>query len=205
MEQVYMELARDAGLRVMDSRLLDLNGRPAFATERFDRGATGRLFTHTLGGLLNFSHRDIGLDYANLAQVMQALRVPAESFTQAYSRAAFNAAMSVRDDHAKNFAFVKGRADKWDISPAYDLTYMTGPGGFHTMTFAEGRGRDPTKADLLRLAPYYGVSEPKARLIIESMVDVAQRVRSAAQALGVRKSTWAPAVDRLAVIGRSLA
>lgn len=44
----------------------------------------------------------------------------------------------------ENFAFITGRNNQWDISPAYDLTYMSGPGGYHTMTFAGGETQDPT-------------------------------------------------------------
>jgi serine/threonine-protein kinase HipA len=204
LEQTYMQSARDAGLRVMDSVILTIRGKPAFATERFDRAPTGRSFTHTLGGLLHFSHRAIGLDYANLAQAMDALQVPPDAYAEAYARAVFNAAMSVRDDHAKNFAFVKGPDGRWDISPAYDLTYMSGPGGYHTMTFAGGASPDPTRQDLLNLAPYYHLTETQARPIIQTMAEVARKVVPMAQEMGVSKATLAPIAQRLDAINRSI-
>lgn len=204
-EQVYMDCARKAGLLVMESRVLDLRGKPAFATERFDRSRAGRVFSHTLGGLMHFSHRTIGLDYANVAQVMEALQVPEPAFREAYMRAAFNAAMSVRDDHAKNFAFVKGIDNRWDISHAYDLTYMRGPGGYHTMTFADGNSVDPTHADLLKLAHHYHLDEAAARPIIEAMVDVARQVGPMARGMGVSQNTLAPIEFRLSELARSVA
>jgi serine/threonine-protein kinase HipA len=205
MEQVYMDCARQAGLLVMDSRILNLHGKAAFATERFDRSPAGRVFSHTLGGLMHFSHRTIGLDYANVAQVMEALQVPEPAFREAYKRAAFNAAMSVRDDHAKNFAFVKGSDNRWDISHAYDLTYMPGPGGYHTMTFADGNSVDPTQADLLKLASHYHLDEAEARPIIQAMVDTARQVAPMARDLGVSQKTLAPIERRLGEIARSMA
>ncbi|WP_082582903.1 type II toxin-antitoxin system HipA family toxin [Frateuria sp. Soil773] len=204
MEQVYMDCARSAGLQVMDSRLLDLNGKPAFATERFDRQPDGRVFCHTLGGLLHFSHRAIGLDYINVSEAMDELAVPEPAYRQAYMRAVFNAAMSVRDDHAKNFAFVLGADNEWDISPAYDLTYMTGPGGYHTMTFAEGTGQDPTQEDLLKVAPHYRVEQTEAKQIIEAMVQVARQVGTMARGLGVGRATLAPIEKRLNDISKSI-
>lgn len=204
MEQVYMDCARKGGLAVMDSRLLSLNGKPAFATERFDRSDAGRVFCHTLGGLMHFSHRTSGLDYVHVAQVMQALKVPQAAFRQAYMRAVFNAVMSVRDDHAKNFAFVKGRDNQWDISPAYDLTYMQGPGGYHMMTFAEGDKADPTREDLLRLAPHYLVDDAEARPIIQAMVDVARNAGAMARGMGVSKATLSPIVKRLDALSQSM-
>lgn len=204
MEQVYMDSAREAGLWVMDSVLLNLHGKPAFATERFDRTPAGRVFCHTLGGLLHFSHRAGGMDYVNVAEVMDRLHVPEPSYRQAYARAVFNAAMSVRDDHAKNFAFVLGKDNAWDISPAYDLTYMSGPGGYHTMTFAGGDLRDPTQADLLNLATHYRVDRAEARQIIEGMAAVSHRVPLMARGLGVSQDTLAPIERRLTEIGRSI-
>ena len=205
MEQVYMECARNAGVEVMRSVLLDLNGRPSFATERFDRSPAGRVFTHTLGGLLHFSHQMIGLDYVNVAQVMDALQVPERSYRQAFTRAVFNAAMSVRDDHAKNFAFMKGKDNRWDISPAYDLTYMVGPGGHHTMTFAGGRSQDPTHQDLMNLAPHYHLAEAEAEPIIQTVLDVAREMAPMARDLGVTSNTLSPITQRLDVIAQSLA
>lgn len=204
LELAYMTSARNAGLQVMDSRVFTIEGKHAFATERFDRSPAGRVFTHTLGGLMHFSHRRFGLDYGTVAQVMDALQVPQAAYREAYARAVFNAAMSVRDDHAKNFAFIKGLNNQWDISPAYDLTYMTGPGGYHTMTFAEGDTRDPTRQDLLNLAPHYHLSEVQARPIIQAMAEVARQLMPMAREMGVSKATLDPISDRLGVINASI-
>lgn len=204
LEQVYMDCARRVGLKVMDSRIVMLHGKPAFATERFDRTAAGRIFCQTLGGLMHFSHRAVGLDYVHVAQVMDALQVPEEAYLEAYRRAVFNAAFSVRDDHAKNFAFVKGQDNRWDVAPAYDLTYMQGPGGYHTMTFAEGRGRDPAAADLLKLAPHYRVSEAAAGLILEEMIEAADEIGGRARDLEVSRKTMAPIEKRLQTISKAL-
>jgi len=197
MELAYMRSADDAGLQVMDSRVLDIGGKQAFVTERFDRTYAGKVYTHTLGGLLHFSHRSIGLDYANIAQVMDKLEVPSAAYSQAYARAVFNATMSVRDDHSKNFAFVKSRGNCWDISPAYDLTYMAGPGGYHTMTFAGGASQDPTGPDLLNLAPHHYLTEAQARPIIQNMIEVANRVVPMARTMGVSQATLAPSTRGL--------
>lgn len=204
LEQAYMTSARNAGLQVMDSRILTIRGKHAFATARFDRSPAGRVFTHTLGGLMHFSHRRIGLDYGIVAQVMDELQVPQGAYREAYARAVFNAAMSVRDDHSKNFAFIKGQNNQWDISPAYDLTYMTGPGGYHTMTFAEGDTQDPTQQDLLNLAPHYHLSEVQARPIIQAMAEVARQMVPMAREMGVSEATLDPIADRLRAINASI-
>jgi serine/threonine-protein kinase HipA len=203
-EQAYMDIARAAGLHVMDSTVMDINGKPAFATRRFDRTADSRVFCHTLGGLLHYSHRAIGLDYAHLAEAMDDLSVPEASYAQAYRRAVFNAALSVRDDHAKNFAFILNPLNQWDLSPAYDLTYMEGLGGHHTMTFAGGRSRDPTRDDLLRLASHYHVDESEAARIMDEIQGVAADIGPQALGLGANKQTVSAITNRLRTILNAL-
>lgn len=85
-----------------------------------------------------------------------------------YRRTVFNVLAHNRDDHVKNFAFVMADDGEWSLSPAYDLTYATGPGGEHPMTIA-GEGRDPGPDDLLRLADPAGISPRAARAIIDEV------------------------------------
>jgi serine/threonine-protein kinase HipA len=203
-ERAYMDIARAAGLHVMDSQLMDINGKPAFATRRFDRTADSRVFCHTLGGLFHYSHRAIGLDYAHLAEAMDDLSVPEASYAQAYRRAVFNAALSVRDDHAKNFAFMLNPLNEWDLAPAYDLTYTEGPGGHHAMTFAAGTSRDPTREDLLRLASHYRVDESEAARIIDEVQGVASDMGPQALGLGASKQTVSAITNRLRTISNAL-
>lgn len=204
LEQAYMECAWEAGIAVMESRLLHINGKAAFATRRYDRADQRRHFCHTLGGMIHRSHRNGGLDYAHVAQVMRSLQVPAEDYLEAYSRAVFNAVMSVRDDHAKNVAFMLDENQRWVLSPAYDLTYMEGPGGYHTMTFAGGTEQDPSRADLLRLAPMHGVAEEVAEAVISRMLPLPSRFEAIAAGYGARKAVIAQIGKRLRTIGRGL-
>nr|WP_274380840.1 type II toxin-antitoxin system HipA family toxin [Dyella acidiphila] len=205
-EQVYMESAREAGLTVMPSQLKAINKATVFVTERFDRTPNGRVFCHSLAGLLHLSHRDLNvrLDYGHIAEVMIELNVPAAELREGYMRAAFNAAMSVRDDHTKNVAFCLDAKGTWHLSPAYDLTYMDGPGGYHTLTFAEHKGRDPKREDLLRLATFYKVNKNDARDILDQMLDIASRVNEKCCAAGVSIDTRKPREQRLNAIANGL-
>lgn len=205
LEQAYMECAWHAGITVMECRLLSINGRPAFATRRYDRSQGRRIHCHTLGGLLHRSHRQTGLDYAHIAAVMSRLQVPQQDYSEAYARAAFNVAMSVRDDHVKNFAFMRGDAERWMLSPAYDLTYMDGPGGHHTMTFAGGTTRDPTRADLLRLAAAYGVAAQEAGDVVTRMRALPAHFERIALGYGADRATVKQIGKRLAAVAKALA
>jgi serine/threonine-protein kinase HipA len=59
----------------------------------------------------------------------------------------------------------------WTVSPAYDLTFSSGPAGQQSMLVA-GEGENPGILDLLKLAPLADYSEADARRVIERIQDV---------------------------------
>ena len=71
----------------------------------------------------------------------------------------------------KNFAFRLGEQGNWELAPAYDLVYSSGPGGEHTMT-VDGEGRAPSRGHLLELAVPAGLSLREAEAIIEEVAEV---------------------------------
>lgn len=48
-----------------------------------------------------------------------------------FRAAVFNVLSHNRDDHAKNFSFLMDEKGIWKVSPAYDLTFSSGPSGEH--------------------------------------------------------------------------
>lgn len=202
LEQVYMELARDMGIQTMDSEVLRIGDRIAFATRRFDRLPTRKVFAHSLSGLLNSSHRDMNLDYEVLAQLIQALGAVEGSLEQGFRRAVFNATMSVRDDHAKNFAFILNEQGHWALSPAYDLTYMEGPNGYHSMTFAKHDDKDPSRVALLDLAKAFDVSYNDADVILDQAQQLRARFPTLAQERGASEASIVPIARKLEAISK---
>ena len=51
LEQTYYEMALAAGINMMESRLLEVDGIKHFLTKRFDRNETGKLHTQTLAAM----------------------------------------------------------------------------------------------------------------------------------------------------------
>jgi len=49
----------------------------------------------------------------------------------AFKRCVFNVVFNNRDDPAKNFSFRMKESMEWRLSPCYDLTFNSGPGGHH--------------------------------------------------------------------------
>ena len=171
-ERAYALMAEAAGIDMPSTRLLETNsGRRLFATKRFDRTPRGRLHMQTVSGLVHADHRYPSLDYGQLLKATRVLTRSETEVMKVFTRAAFNVFAHNRDDHAKNHAFLMDRTGCWAASPAYDLTYSTGPGGEHSMLVA-GEGRSPTREHLLKLAD-------EQKLEPENVAAALERVRDA--------------------------
>lgn len=201
-EQVYMTLAKKMGVKVCDSRILILNGKPAFATKRFDRRDGSKIFSHSLSGLLHVSHRQCNLDYTNIGQILEHLNA-SDQLEQAFRRACFNAALSVRDDHAKNISFIKNN-NTWSLSPAYDLTYMNGPGGYHSMNYADCPERDPTQKFVLQVGNNYGLEPSLCNQILHESLEISHQFAAAANEHDMPHKWIKPIEQRLKQLSKKL-
>lgn len=153
LEHAYFLMAKAAGIEVPRTQLLGKTRRSPgyFAIQRFDRDGPTRIHTHTLGGLLHLRHGYPALDYGDLLKITRRLTRNEAAVAEMFRRACFNVFAHNRDDHSRNFAFLMSEQGSWGTSPAYDLTFSTGPGGEHTMLVA-GEGRAPGPEHLRTLA-----------------------------------------------------
>ncbi len=125
-EYAYYKLAKLSGVEMADSYLHEENGRFHFMTKRFDRTNKGaKIHMQTLGALAGIDYRiQKASSYETLFRVMKMLQLPYNQFEQQYKRALFNIIARNHDDHVKNFSFLMNKEGKWQISPAYDITYQ---------------------------------------------------------------------------------
>lgn len=164
-EFIYAGLARAAGIDIPETRLFTLaRGEPCFGVRRFDREGPARRHMHTLANLLHVDIHRSTLDYRDLLEVVTHLTRDHADVRECFRRMVFNLLTHNRDDHAKNFSFLMNRDGTWRLSPAYDLTFVEGPGGEHWMSFL-GEGRTPTWRHLQQLGAAAGL-EPRAMLQI---------------------------------------
>jgi serine/threonine-protein kinase HipA len=130
-EQAITQMARSAGVRVAETRLIEESpGSPRahlFVT-RFDLvegEPLRRVHFHSAAGLL---HRTAdALDYRDLFRLAIQLHTPLEDIREVARRMIFNVLASNLDDHGKNHAFQLDEATRvWSLTPAYDLTFSPG-------------------------------------------------------------------------------
>lgn len=128
-EYAYSQMAAAAGIDMTPCLLLAEGPRRHFMTRRFDRGDSGE--RHHLVSLCALAHLDYNLvathSYDQYLQTVVALGLEPAELQQAYRRMVFNVLAVNRDDHTKNFAFLRPERGGWRLAPAYDVTHAHRP------------------------------------------------------------------------------
>ena len=171
-EFAYAAMARAAGIRMSETRLLEENGRAHFMTRRFDRpGGAQKLHMQTLCAMSVLDYNLIGVhDYAQYQQTIARLNLGEDAAAEAFRRMVFNYAAANCDDHTKNFSFLMAESGDWSLAPAYDITHAYNPAGpwtFQHLMGVEGKFQDVTTAEFMRFAERHGV--PSARTIMNDV------------------------------------
>lgn len=170
-EFAYSLMALDAGINVPQTRLFDGdNPKSFFGIKRFDRGENNKRFhIHTFGNLIHSNFRIPSADYNDLMKTTMLLTKNIEAVEEMFKRMVFNVFTNNRDDHVKNFSYIYDINNlKWDVAPAYDLTFSEGPGGEHSMT-VNGSGKNINLDDILAVAKKTAIKKSVAIEIIEKV------------------------------------
>ena len=177
LEMTFYELAIKAGINMMHSELLTVDGTKHFMTKRFDRVGGQKFHTQTLAAMYPEAN-----SYEELISVCRRLHLPEVDCIEVYRRLVFNILANNTDDHNKNFSFVMDERGNWRLSPAYDITYILNMGGFqpseyHCM-FIRAKLRNITKGDVLQFASDNGIRKPES--IIREVKDSLLQFRNVA-------------------------
>ena len=178
-EMAYYKMATDCGIDMMESRLLEENGRAHFMTKRFDREAGDK--KHHIQTFCAMQHYDFNevnsFSYEQLFQTMRILRLPYPQAEQMYRRMVFNVIARNCDDHTKNFAFrLKKDSSNWELAPAYDICHAYRPDSIWVSQHAlsiNGKRKNIQRADLMIFAKSMNIK--KANKII---TDINEKVSS---------------------------
>lgn len=184
LEQTYYEMALAAGINMIESHLLEVEGTKHFLTKRFDRNETGKLHTQTLAAMNPEAD-----SYEKLLTVCRKLHLPEVDCQEVFRRLVFNILANNTDDHHKNFTFIMNRQGLWRLSPAYDLTYIFDTRGYlpnkeHCLMIG-GKVQDISFEDILSFAGENGIRTPES--IIRKVASAVSSFRTLAQKNGVRE------------------
>jgi serine/threonine-protein kinase HipA len=125
-EYSYYLTATQLGIRMSESKLID---NKHFATQRFDRINGHKKHVLTASGITGWDFKNAEVSsYENLFELALFLKVPHTEIEELFKRMVFNLIFCNTDDHLKNHSFIYNEMeDKWNVSPAYDITYSLNP------------------------------------------------------------------------------
>ena len=173
-EYAYALMAQAAGIHMSHCRLHEEGGRAHFMTQRFDRTPTGRkLHMLSLCAMAHYDFNQAGAwSYEQAIAVIRRLGLGMDAVEEQVRRAIFNVLARNQDDHVKNIAFLMDQQGRWQLSPAFDISYAWNPGGEwtgkHQMSLADKRD-DFIRDDLLSFATTAGIKTGRAGQVVETV------------------------------------
>ena len=188
-EYAYYLMARDAGIQMMECRILEKDGRYHFLTLRYDRENGMKKHVQTLAALEHFDYnRPRSCSYEQYAAMVSRLEPGTRGMEQLFRRTVFNFAALNCDDHVKNFSFMMDRNGSWKMTPAYDLTFAYKPDhrwlGRHQMTL-NGKSSDVSTSDLVSFGIKNGLTERFCRKTLAEIAGVIKRWPEYAEKCGI--------------------
>ena len=155
-EYSYYLMAKDVGLNMMPSFLMEGDDTAHFLTQRFDRQDGKKIHTQTLAAM-----KPTASSYEDLFEVAYRISILPAEIKQLFLLTTMNVLGGNVDDHTKNFSFMMNDDGVWHIAPAYDYTFsvdLSAPGYMnrHSMTI-NNKNADIQRTDLLELAKRYNV------------------------------------------------
>ncbi len=172
-EHATMTLAHRAGIRVATTRAVRLVHGHAVAVKRFDRPRPG-LRQHCLSACVALRAASERFGYPELAQVLRRRADASTSATQMrelFRRMVFNILIDNTDDHEKNHALLVTDAQRYELSPAYDILPSGQALGFQQMRVGEQEA-DSTVANALSMVNLFGLSKRDAAQDVSEVVRV---------------------------------
>lgn len=183
-EMAYYLMAKDSGIEMMPSKLIEIDGTQNFMTKRFDRCNGNRIHTQTMAAMSSMADT-----YEDLFVIGRKIRLNAAEQSQQFRRLVFNVLASNVDDHTKNFSFMMSPDGKWHITPAYDLIFsvdLDAPSYMNNHCISvNGKTSDITRNELLSFAAGQDIKD--AANIIDSISEKVVNFKKYAEQCGVSK------------------
>ena len=187
-EMAYHQMAIDAGIHMMECRLLEENGRAHFMTKRFDRvPGKQKIHVQTFCAMRHFDFNEVNVySYEELFETMRMLGLSYPEAQELFRRMVFNVMSRNCDDHTKNFAFVMNESGNWHLSPAYDVCHAYRPGSDWVSQHAlsiNGKRKNNTREDLLTVGKQMNIKNTEE--IIDRVSSVISKWSDYATAVNV--------------------
>ena len=186
-EKVLHDLARDCGITVPESQVLQLgNGYHTFMVKRFDRVENDRVFYASAMTMLNHVDTE-DVSYLELADFISSFGDVEQIQTdleELYTRVVFNVMTANRDDHLRNHGFIR-RPSGWHLSPAFDMN-PSHKKDEHVLAL-DLHTRHPDIDVVIETAGFYRLNQEQAENIVKRVGAVVSKWENRAKGLGLSR------------------
>lgn len=191
-EYAYYKMALDAGIKMNECRIYSSDGKNHFMTKRFDRINGKKIHMLSLGGMAHISYKEpLACSYELAAEYMRQIGLLQTDLEQFYLRMVFNCFAVNQDDHVKNISFLMDKDGKWQLSPAYDITFSYDTNNIwlkqHQMSI-NNKSTNISLNDLLQAGKTMGIKKGKCISIIDRVKNSVSKFRNIAEDCGISES-----------------
>lgn len=186
-EKLLHDMARDCGIIVPDSRVMQLGSKyHTFMVRRFDRAEKGRFFYTSAMTLLHHVDTE-DASYLELAEFISNVGDPdriGRDLAELFTRVVFNVMTANRDDHLRNHGFIR-KPSGWHLSPAFDMNPSVKKEE-HVLAL-DMHSRRPDMDVVIETAGLYRLNEEEARGIVQNVGRVVGSWQSRARTMGISR------------------
>lgn len=177
LEHATMQMARDAGIEVPNTKVMDTALGPVYLIERFDLDKQGES-AHVITAKSLINKTGMGSvtpeqeSYTNLANIAKQISTDGAGDTkEIFRRMLFNIAVGNVDDHVKNHSFIKPAGAKgYKLSPCYDVVPSIGMQGNPQIMAVGPSGGHQTVKNMTSCAEKMGISQSDAAKIASDVL-----------------------------------
>jgi serine/threonine-protein kinase HipA len=189
-EILALTLAAEAGIRVVEHRLVPMGRYSVSVITRFDRLGTDRIPFLSGASLLGLPQGDAGA-YTLLADAIRQFgHDVAGDLQELWRRMVFSLLASNYDDHLRNHGFLMREPGRWSLSPAYDLNPVPEIDRARTSKTPISEEREEASiAAALQAAGRFGMNEAAAKGVLREVFAAVAGWRRTAKRLRLKGET----------------
>lgn len=174
-EVLTLRLADEIGMTVAESQAFVVSGRfPVALIKRFDRlyedaANPRRIHLITAQTFIGLSGTEPS-DYVSIADQM-IINGAGADVTELWTRMAYSVLIQNTDDHLRNHGFIR-TAERWALSPAYDVNPDPSGGGTLKTAISQIHGNELDILAVLDAAPLFHIDPIEARDALKAMAEI---------------------------------
>lgn len=174
-EVLTLRLAGEIGMMVAEAKPLVVSGQfPVALIKRFDRSYEdvinpSRIHFITAQTFMGLAGTEPS-NYASIAEQMMIYGAD-DDIAELWARMAYSVMIQNTDDHLRNHGFIRA-ANRWALSPAYDINPDPSVGGTLKTAISEIHGNELNISAVLDAAPLFNIDTDEAREALRVMAEI---------------------------------